>query len=121
MTQEKYVRLISKLAHTTNEGLVEWEPTARTDVYQAAFPAYGVRIWRDELDSGETDIVLAIVNSEGVVIDEVRDTSFQPGDFGTRGAFTVMSELFRNAKRRALGAEEALDALLKNLDEIPPF
>jgi hypothetical protein len=119
MANDKYVRLVNRLVQLTREGSLTWESTVGMDTYQSSFPTYGVRIWSDERDGGELDYVLQIVNSEGTVIDEIRDTSFAPGDFGQSSAFREMGDLFRLAKRKALGADEAIDRILKDLDDIP--
>ena len=120
MANEKYAQLIKKLVQATSAGTIQWEPTATEEVYQAAFPSYGVRIWRDRQNEGE-DIVLSIINSDGYSIDEVRDSSFAGRELGPQQPYRVMLDLFQAARRRALGAEQAIDSILKDIDDLPPF
>jgi hypothetical protein len=116
MANEKQVRLIRRLIEKTNAGEVRWEPTANDEVFQAAFPTYGVRVekvsdrWNDT-----TDYTVYVLNQEGTAVDEMRDGNFTEADFG-RSPFLTLQDLFQGAKRTALGADQALDAILNDLD-----
>ncbi len=117
MATEKQVQLIRSLMRKTNAGEVRWEATGDEEVYQAAFPSYGIRIernydrWNKEVD-GYTVYVL---NQEGTAVDEMSDGNFIEANFD-RSPFLELQELFQGAKRTALGAEQALDAILKDLE-----
>src|SRR5688500_6193962 len=112
MANEKQVRFIRRLIEKTNAGEVRWEPTGNDDVYQAAFPNFGVRIeklsdrWNDSTDYG-----VYVLNQEGTAVDEMHDSNFIERDFG-RSPFLTLQDLFQGAKRTALGADQALDAIL---------
>jgi hypothetical protein len=116
MANEKQVRLIRRLIEKTSAGQVRWEPTGNDEVYQAAFPSFGVRIervpdhWNDSAEYG-----LYVLNQEGIAVDEMHDSNFIEQDFG-RSPYLTFQDLFQGAKRTALGADQALDAILGDLD-----
>jgi hypothetical protein len=117
MANEKQVRLIRRLIEKTNAGEVRWEATADDEVYQAAFPSYGVRVERrhDRWQNETEGYVVYVLNQEGTAVDEMRDENFVEADFG-RSPFLQLQDLFQGAKRTALGADQALDAILGDLD-----
>jgi hypothetical protein len=117
MANEKQVQLVQRLIERTMAGAVRWEPTADGEVFQAAFPNYGVRIerlmdqWRDHV----TGYAMFVLNGEGVAVDELRDENFTEIDFG-RSPFMALQDLFMGARRTALGADAALDSILNDLE-----
>jgi hypothetical protein len=58
---------------------------------------------------GECEVTLKICNEEGRVVEEL--TEFQ----AKVSKFSNMREIFEGARRIAMGAEHALDELLRNL------
>jgi hypothetical protein len=122
MGHEKIARLISKLSERTEEGKLNWEQTESQGIFQASFPGYAIRLRKESSESEynevDFDIVLAIFDSQGELIEEVRDTEL--GEDMERPYF-FMSRLYDQARRRAMGVEQALDALLEELDNDIPF
>src|SRR4051812_30338645 len=122
MAIPKQIKLVNGLIQKTRDGVLKWEPTADQGAYQVAFSDFGVRISIDD-KGNERDVVIEIVSWDGTVIEEVRDTAFDRGDFGggdNATPFKVMLGLFEMARRKALGADAAIDAILANLDNIKP-
>lgn len=64
------------------------------------------------VDQGE-DYGISIVNKEGLVIEELDDVSLSASGF--RKPLERMQDLYRRARRRAMGVERALDEILSSL------
>jgi hypothetical protein len=117
MATDKQVRLIERLIQKTNAGEVRWEQTGNDDVYQAAFPNYGVRVERvfDKWHNDVEGYTVFVLNSEGTEVDEMSDTTFMEVNFA-RSPFLQLQDLFMGARRTALGADQALDEILNDLE-----
>ncbi len=109
--------LILKLAERTAEDKVNWERTAEAGIYQVSFPKYSVQIFARENRDRPDDIIVQVLDDTGSVVEEASDvdlTSARVND-----AYPTMLTLYKNARRKAMGVEQALDAILKKLDEDP--
>ena len=126
MATEKVSQLIRKLLQQTREARVKWEKTASPGVFLAAFPDYTIRIRREvnvtrempEMfplsvvsvgmrgkEVKEISFVMAILNADGDVIDEVNDKELEE-----------VKSVYEHARRQALGADKAVDELLAALE-----
>jgi hypothetical protein len=124
VTDDKISRLVEKLHQQTLDGKVKWEKTAGPGCFLTVFPDYGVRVrTREMIDdpivrsrvagspllyqevADKTFVVLEIVNTNGVVIEEAK-------------AFDVprLPSLYELARRQALDVEKAVDDLLAALE-----
>lgn len=119
MSQERIIALIKKLKDRTFEGKIRWEKTIDEGVFQAAFPGYTVRLYkastRVEGASGD-DLILQIFNDQGELIEEISDADF----FRTPAhsiVYSTLNELYSDARRIAMGVEDAVSALLSILDK----
>ena len=104
----------------TDEGKINWQPTVEEAVYQAAFPNYLVKIWMrpTRYEQGGEDACIAILDKDGSVIEEFDDVALGGTGFGN--SFTLMQELYRRARRRAMGLDRALDEMLSALGPTEP-
>ncbi|HEX8210750.1 MAG TPA: hypothetical protein VF584_11285 [Longimicrobium sp.] len=116
---DKRVQLLKNLLRKSEEGSVSWEPTAHENEFQANFTGYTLTISQRRGESGSLDEVVSIYNADGVLVEEFDDTEltsvegFQP--------FLTMHRIHELARRYAMGAEQALDALLSELSDDLPF
>ncbi|MCE1016644.1 hypothetical protein LU640_05030 [Pseudomonas monteilii] len=117
MSNAKIARLLELLIERTESGELEWEPTVKSDVFQANFPRYSVRILTTEAEI-DIDIVLQIINEEGLVVESVRDP--QLNGF-VESAFLKMRALHESARRIAMGVDKALDEIIDFLEPDIPF
>lgn len=112
---DKVRSFIEKLAARTEQGKVSWERTADDGVYQASFPNYTVHVLtrHNPERRDETDYVLQIKDEDGAVIEDVSDEtlSIRTGDPISK----IMGAMFRQARRKALGVDKAVDAILSAL------
>lgn len=124
MDLKQYVLLVKKLAAKTSEGSASWEKTASDSVFQTAVSDYSIRLSKVFQPWGETedapDYFLALFNNQGQLIESVSHAELQQADPSFE-AYSFMAELFRNARRNAMGAENAVSEILKGLDGLLPF
>lgn len=113
---------VQVLAKRTSEGRIPWERTVNDGVYEAAFSDYTVRVFTRNSREGsdQSDIVINILDVDGQIIDEIDDETLA-GAWRSGKAYQLLSEMYKLARRRALGVEHALDSLLWQLgDDAPP-
>jgi hypothetical protein len=118
MVDQKVVELVSRLHKNTQEKKITWTPTFDRNAFDATFPRYNVRIERTLVED-DVDMVVTISNDQGVDVDRFSDRDLM-NDFPEKAPhgnwFTFMAEIFEMARRQALKAEEAIDAILGELD-----
>jgi hypothetical protein len=117
---DKLHTFVWTLKDRTDEGRVNWEPTIEEGVYQAAFPNYVVKISTrpNHQNPDEVDIWIAIINIVGTVIEEFADITL--AGTGFREPYALMQDLYRLARRRAMGLDKALDDILASLGPAAP-
>ncbi len=117
MAYEKLTQLLLELIRNTELGNLKWEGTAADGVYQVSFPRFTVQLSERDPDRPDCTFVLSILNSEGAEIEQATHEDFSGA---LKQPYSMMKQLYAMARRRALGVEDAIDVLLKNLsDEIP--
>ena len=121
MSYPKMVYLVQKLYRRTDDGTAEWEETDIEGVFQAPFPEYTVRLSMHSPDGhvpGSEDYVLSILNARGLKIEEVSDVDLAED---LADSYEVMKHLYRAARRKAMGVDQALDSILAALgkDDTP--
>jgi hypothetical protein len=111
------VYLVQKLYRRTSDGCVDWEETEIEGIFQAAFPEYTVRLSVQSPDGhapGSEDYMLSIFNTHGLKIEEVSDVDLAED---LVDSYEVMKHLYRAARRKAMGVDQALDSILSTLGE----
>lgn len=116
MSFEKQAALASRLFCATRDGKLQWKPAARPNSFQVAFPNYAVVLSHDV-----DDYFVELVNGHGEAADVFDDTQLHeegPDGAPVEGSWrSTMSETYRLARRAALGADRALDDILKALEK----
>lgn len=112
MKYPQMTKLIETLQAKTVSGELAWEQTEKADYFQVAFSTGAVRIGPKTGAAG-VDMVISFYNENGDLIEEVTDVSLR-GDVTT--PFTTLSEIHSGARRRAMGVDKALDALLAEME-----
>ena len=124
MTHEKFIVLLKKLESKSADGSIEWEATASGSSFQTSVSDYVLRISEEYSPDPDPetapDFILALYNQRGDLVDSVSDPELRVAD-RTFEAFKVMKNIYKMARRSALGADEALDSIIKGLDEISLF
>ncbi len=116
MTLQKYKQMADKTHDLTSNGKLEWKESVVEGDFQVAFPEYSIQISMESRGIYQ----LAIIDSGGRVLDSFTDVDLDestPGEYDQK-----MGEIYRIARRYALGIEQAIDSILsdlKQLDDIP--
>ncbi|MGA2588417.1 MAG: hypothetical protein ABSH32_00745 [Bryobacteraceae bacterium] len=117
--EEKVWQLIRRLVEKTAQGNVVWEATAAQNTFQTSFPQYSVRV--AELDRPNyrgPEYVLEMLDGNGNVIERVDDVDIQNAvPMESMEVGKTMHDLYRAARRHALGVDTALDSLLSELEK----
>ena len=111
----RVAQLVKLVTRKTISNEIRWERTEKEGVFQHAFPNYVVRFSeRFVPDHSYPDYVLAILNQDGEIIEEITDPDAERE--GLEEAYVTMREAYEMARRQAMGIERALDDLLRYLD-----
>lgn len=111
MADEKVVKLIRGLSKQTLAGKVGWEATEREGVFQVSYPNYSIRISIKEMDRGD-DVWLTIINDVGDVVESVSDMTIKGS---LPNAYSIMSNIYSEARRVAMGVNAAIDEILNDM------
>jgi len=119
MADRKQWDFILKLYKRTNASKVDWRRTAEDGVFQASFPNYSVRILsRPSSDEPQLDYIVQVLDDDGTLVDEMADPDFveliDPPE-----SFHTMRDLYRMARRVAMGIDKALNSIMASLDKDP--
>ena len=125
MSYQKIEIFIEKLLRKSLLGFIEWEPTEDQSVFKVSFPDYSITISQhintheaEKLWTKEEEefiyYVLSIYNNKDILIDKVndKDLSEQYDD-----ASKFFKNLYETVRRISMGADKALDELIKELGE----
>jgi hypothetical protein len=113
MSYPKIAKLIDVLLTQTEQGTLKWAQTETSDMFQASFPRYSVRLYVQQSNPIEVDYVLQILNDIGEIVEEVSDPDLKDV---MQGPYATMRRLHDAARRSAMGVESALDEILEFLD-----
>lgn len=99
--------ILTRLLERTNQDKVSWQTTADEDTFVAVFGNISVSITTDS----EGYSYLQILNKSGTEIERLVPWG------ETRYLASDLSELYRKARRIALGSDSQLDELLRELEK----
>lgn len=124
---EKLANLAYRLNLKTVKGEIDWEETIADGVYQASFASYSIQIsvQQSQQASGH-DVKISVIGDTGSEIESFLDVDIESKwlrELGTDiDPYTMMYETYEVARRSAMGTEQAINAILSELeddDEIP--
>lgn len=120
MSTTRLETLLLKLQEQTEFGNVTWEKTTEDRQFQTVLGNYTLRLIESWGDNIEPDYVLKIQDQEGALVETISDTELfkQSPEFP---AYNTMGNIFRLARRSAMGADKAIDSIINELDSIPLF
>jgi hypothetical protein len=126
MTDAKIIELALVLHDRSS--MMPWEETANPQIFQSTLSNAVVRIKMgpSRETQGEVDYEIAIVNSNGMIIESFDDAALNRmvknySQYEEVRGYSVMAEIYQTAKRKALGVDKTLDDVLKELKDMPPF
>ena len=111
--EKKLIVLMNKIYARTKASVLDWEPTEVPNILAVKLADYTISIERaGETDKAPESFNLSIANSDGLVIQELSDY------LASKNGFADMKDLFDRARRQAVGINDALDDLIRELDEL---
>ena len=122
MAYRRLAELTYRLYRKTLEGKIDWEVTASVDVYQASLASHSILIsvQPSQTAAGE-DVKIVIVDGEGNIVETFLDVDLDVSWFSEMGAelgpYTLMLDLYNQARRFALGSEKSIQDILNELDD----
>lgn len=117
-TTDKYAILVEKIYELTVSSELKWNVSPIRDGYSAPIGDRFVEILEARSGNDENDIVLAITDKDGNVLDSFNDVALAdavPRISGFRNYYFLMSDLLKRAGRVSSGAEDVLDNVLNIL------
>lgn len=121
MILDKHKALLEKLYDKTISGERRWTETFEPDVFQLSFPNYTVQIKSGMVVESRRDRhveKLEILNEDGETIESFDADDIRQSDLDGNKTIELCKkfyDLYREARRQALGADEALEEILDNL------
>jgi Icc-related predicted phosphoesterase len=117
MADKKIANLVNQLIEKSREGKVPWEKTISDDMFQATFSqGFSLQIFtrpsRDDLD-----YVITILNESGETVEEFSDVDLSNWNFAGVSGYQTLKEIHTIARRTAMGAERAIDAIMADLQD----
>lgn len=124
MDYSKQAKLVRRLVILTRDGSIHWKPYLRECVFQVSISENKLRIGLEEgRRPEEASIVIQFVNGDGVVVGSFSSLDLQAKHtcIDPQPWFRIMTDLFVEARRMALGAdkeiqERVIDEILSDLD-----
>lgn len=113
---EKYSRLVSALYRKTMDRQINWELDFGDEVFCRIG---GSEIYLDSFRGSDGEPFESLeIRRNGQVIDKFNDGVLSSEDTGIPGTnyFGLMQDLRMAAKRKAMGADDAIDDILKGLE-----
>ena len=107
--EDKLANLIEKLHMKTNNNEINWSETGTGNVFEVSFTNYSIRIFKEYTFESEVSYTMRLTDSQGETIDEIDSNSSPIFE-------TEMRDLFANARRKAMGADQAIDDILAEID-----
>ncbi len=117
---DKSMELIRRPASKTAKGDLLWKEAFQKEVFEVSFPEYSLTIESFyDRDRGES-YQLGIFNYEGRDIDTINPARFSSDELSNE-AHDLLKKIFSEAKRGALGLDDALDDLIELLGDESPL
>lgn len=114
-TDEKLKQLINRLREKSERGEVGWESDAGSETqYFASFPGYSVAIERTERQNGTPIFTFSILDKSGSKLESISIDDAYYNMYWDR-PYDELSSIFKDARRKAMNVEQALDDILRVL------
>lgn len=109
MAQHKLLDIVNKLLERSKRGEVNWHAAEAENTYLVTYSRSSFSISSDEVEPNYYYISV-LNNEESVPVDSM---SFE-GTYDD--GYNIVSELYDLAKRKSLGVDKVLDALLEEIE-----
>jgi hypothetical protein len=117
MVDTKLVQLVLLLHQKTLSGSIDWKMGRTPNNYEAVLGGFTIRLssQHGNYEEEALDYFMEVVDADDLVVESVSDPELHevlPADLN---AYTIMREMYTRASRVALGADKAVEAILKAL------
>ena|SRR5579863_604914 len=118
MSEDRYKQLTERLIAKTDRYELDWKEGAAPHEFQVSFANYSLLLSVTDNQEGEPLYTIEILDSQGNTLDRFSDEDLSRQKLLVDGvlAYHKMAELYKKARRQALGANKALDEILGELD-----
>ncbi|HWC61011.1 MAG TPA: hypothetical protein VHC44_15055 [Verrucomicrobiae bacterium] len=126
MTEEKIAEMVLKIDEKTAQTGLSWEKTTKENEFQAVLGRWVVRIREDYLPQDDAnDYTLSITDYNGTQLESLTDSDLvgifkRVSNTLGRNAYQTMRNIYKNAKRQAMGVDQAVDEILSELNSQNP-
>ena len=110
MANTKAAQLLEHLHKRTQDDSLDWEEGPLDETYQVNFPQYSIIIESISDIENLADYQISIMNADGKVIETISDDEMPK--INDKNATRIFADIFSNARRKALGTDEAMDYIL---------
>jgi hypothetical protein len=108
MAEDRLAEIAKLLLEKTKAGDLSWEKTSKKGEFQVPFARYVILL------RGSSDFPnLLLTDQDGDIVEDL--SSSKAMNYPGYQTFEELKQLYEAARRRALGADEALDEILKTL------
>lgn len=117
---QKYRDLVENLFQSTQTGKIVWAMDEYEDCPYCQINTFKILISSSQDAEGEPIVIIRIVDKEDNEIDSFNDNFLRdesPSIEGFSGYWSLMETLHNMARRKASGADEALDNILSFLNK----
>lgn len=116
MNFDRQKRLTERLLEKTRAGELDWQESPASEAFQVSFTKYSTQISHAEL--GNDDLFrIEIIDKYGRIAESFSDQDLRfDGENYNTNWYSIMNEIFNGARRRVLGADEALDSILLEIN-----
>jgi hypothetical protein len=126
MSLEKQWKMVQLLYAKTMDDEVDWREGAAPDTFQVSANRYSLTLRQTPAQAtpDEFDYIVTLLNENGDVADQFADGDLYQEFKETikdqsQMPYRVLGRLYELARRRALGTDRILDAILSDLGDIP--
>lgn len=119
-TNENLQELVKSLLAKTREGRLEWVMAASPFAYSVAFPNSSVTVRRNDARGASDLYAISIYNDKGEEVDSFSAAVFHKPfeSMLNAGMGRLLQGLFDLARRKALGADETISEIRKELARV---
>ena len=121
MAYEKQQNLVIKLAKLTQTGSVDWQQTLDDTVFRLSFKNNSILISLADSKDDTADVIISLLNESGQIVERFSDNDLRGEGISQPvegGWFKFMLNMYEKARRSALGSDQVLDSIIKEIDSI---
>lgn len=124
IAHQKYKRLVEGLYNKSLNKAISWSYHSVDKYVETIIANRAIRSWVGEDEEGNPLAIIVIINEDGNLLERFNDEDIKgnPIEFyDGKTYYQLMISIIDMAKRQATGADDAIDAILEELEDTIPF